>query len=83
MVTTDVGEVRRVVKNGWSGEVVESFDPAEISKALEKVLKNPLIYTKENCISCVADYNPQKVLAPVYEKMRQLYTERFGGDAED
>ena len=83
VVTTDVGEVRRVVKNGWSGEVVESFDPAEISKALEKVLKNPLIYTKENCISCVADYNPQKVLAPVYEKMRQLYTERFGGDAED
>src|SRR3989338_6351073 len=83
VVTTDVGEVRRVVKNGWSGEVVESFDPAEISKALEKVLKNQLIYTKENCISCTADYNPQKVLAPVYEKIRQLYAERFGGDSED
>ena len=78
VVTTCVGEVKRVVKNGFSGEVVESFEPVDIALALKKVMDNPAIYTKENCVLSVKDYTPEKVLAPVYEKMRELYEEYYG-----
>ncbi len=76
VVTTNVGEVNRVVKNGFSGEVVDSFDPEMISKAAEKILSNPQIYTKDNCVNSVREYTPQKVLTPLYEMMRKLYIEK-------
>jgi glycosyltransferase involved in cell wall biosynthesis len=78
VVTTDVGEVRRVVKNGFSGEVVESFVPKDIASAVKKVLDNPQFYTPENCTKSVEDYTPQRVLAQVYEKLRELYKANYG-----
>jgi len=72
VVSTDVGEVNRVIKNGFSGEVVESFCPKDIARSLEKVLKNPNVYRSENCVSCILEYIPEKVLKPVYELMRKL-----------
>ncbi len=72
VVTTDVGEVKRVVRNSFSGEVIESFSPEDIAKALEKVISHPYIYSKENCSSCVIGYTPEKILAPVYEMIRTL-----------
>lgn len=77
VVTTDVGEVRRVVKNKFSGEVVESFDPEDIARAVKKVLDNPQVYTPGNCTKSVEDYTPQKVLVPVYDKIRELYKEKY------
>lgn len=78
VVTTHVGEVKRVVKNGNSGEVVESFDPLDLAQGLKKVIDNPQVYTKENCNNSVVEYSPQKVLAPVYEKVLELYEEYYG-----
>lgn len=78
VVTTDVGEVRRVVKNEFSGEVVESFDPRDIAQAVKKVLDNPQVYTSENCTKSVEDYTPQKILTPVYDKIRELYQAKYG-----
>lgn len=75
VVTTAVGEVKRIIKNGFSGEVVENFSPKDIAQSVEKVLNNPGIYTKKNCTSCIAEYTPQKVLKPIYEKMKMLYSE--------
>ncbi len=72
VVTTDVGEVRRVVKNGFSGEVVTSFEPTAIVRALEIVLSRPDVYLPENCLEAVKDYNPGQVFKPVYEKIREL-----------
>lgn len=77
VVTTDVGEVRRVVKNGFSGEVVESFSAKDIAQDIELVLSMPDIYSKENCANSVSDYTPQKVLKPLYEKIRKLYSEKY------
>ena len=77
VVTTDVGEVKRVVKNNFSGEVVNSFDPKSIANGLGKVLNNPTVYTKENCMSCISEYTPQKVLQPVYELIRKLNEKRY------
>lgn len=78
VVSTQVGEVKRVVKNGCSGEVVESFEPDHIALALKKVTDSPQIYTKENCINSVADYIPRKVLTPVYDRIRELYEGYYG-----
>jgi len=73
VVSTDVGEVRKVIKNNISGEVVDTFSLDSISRSLEKVLRNPNTYSKNNCINAVSEYTPQKVLRPVYEKIRELY----------
>jgi len=73
VVTTNVGEVKKVVKNGFSGEVVENFEPLTIAEALGKVVSNPGIYLKENCTSCIFEYTPAKVLEPVYKKIKELY----------
>ena len=77
VVTTDVGEVKRVVKNGYSGEVVKSFEPSAIAQALIKVLDNPNVYTPKNCNESVSEFTPQKVLEPVYDNIRKLYIQRF------
>jgi len=78
VVSTDVGEVKRVVKNGYSGEVVEDFSPKSIAQALKKVLENYPNYSKENCINSVSEYTPQKVLAPLYQKIEELYRKYYG-----
>lgn len=77
VVSTDVGEVNKVVNNGISGEVVKSFSPYAISKSLKQVLENPLTYSKENCVKAVAEYTPQRALKPVYERIRELYREKY------
>lgn len=73
VVSTNVGEVKTVIRSGISGEVVESRLPSDISAALEKVLGNPDIYTKENCLEAVSEYTPQRVFKPLYEDIRALY----------
>ena len=72
VVTTNVGEVKQVVRNGFSGEVIESFEPNDIAKGLGKVISNPSVYATENCLNCVISYTPEKVLTPVYEMIRAL-----------
>ena len=77
VVSTKVGEVGRVVRNGFSGEVVESFSPETIARSIGEVLNNPDVYSKDNCIKAVSEYTPEKVLKPVYEMMRRLYNKRY------
>ncbi|TXI42219.1 MAG: glycosyltransferase family 1 protein [Nitrosomonas sp.] len=72
VVSTRVGEVPRVVKNGFSGEIIESFDAAEIAVGLKKVLAEPSMYTRENCLASIQDFVPTKVLEPVFKKMIDL-----------
>ena len=76
VVSTNVGEVKKVVESEFSGEIVESVSPECISQAIGKVLSNPNIYSKNNCIMSISQYTPQKVLKPLYETIRRLYTER-------
>jgi glycosyltransferase involved in cell wall biosynthesis len=72
VVSTDVGEVRRVVRNGFSGEIVEGFSPIAIAKQIDKVVRNPMKYTSENCLASVSDYTPQNVLGQVYQLIARL-----------
>ena len=72
VVSTRVGEVSRVVKNGSSGEVIDSLDAAKIAEGLKKVLLTPSAYSRANCLSAVKDFIPGKVLEPLFNKMANL-----------
>jgi glycosyltransferase involved in cell wall biosynthesis len=72
VVSTDVGETRRVVRNGFSGEIVEDFSPVSIARQIDKVVRSPMQYTSENCLAAVRDYTPQNVLRQVYELIAGL-----------
>ena len=70
-VVTDVGEVKRVVQDGVNGIVVDRHDvPAFAAALVRGLLAAPLWRTK--AVQAVADYQPAKVLAPVYENYLAL-----------
>ncbi|MDD5634185.1 MAG: glycosyltransferase family 4 protein [Candidatus Omnitrophica bacterium] len=73
VVSTSVGEVKRVVINGFSGEVVEDFSPKTIARELAKVLNNAGSYTQGNCASAIKNYTPQNVLNPFFEYIRRTF----------
>ena len=73
VVSTDVGEVKSAVINGFSGEVVEDFSPENISRAIEKVVNNLDTYSRSNCINAVSKFTPQIVLKPMYENIREVF----------
>ena len=73
VVTTDVGEVKRVVKNGYSGEIVQSFDPESLANQVETVINYPERYLQKNCLAVVAEFVPRKVLQQLYQTFTRLY----------
>ena len=72
VITTNVGEVNRIVKNGFSGEIVNNKNPKNIALAIKKVLNSKNAYTKENCLNISEPYQPKKVLIPFYRKIKDL-----------
>ena len=79
VVSTRVGEVPRVVKNGFSGEIVEGFEAEAIAAGLKKVLEAPVAYSRENCLASIKDFVPATVLQPVFQKMRELCDHKAKG----
>ena len=65
VVTTDVGEVKRVVRNGVSGYVISSEDPLALAVAVDAVLRGN--FSRPGCISSVKKYTAERVLKPIYE----------------
>lgn len=78
VITTDVGEVRRVIREGRSGEIVNG-EAASIGAALGRVIGDPGSYAAGHCVDSVVDYTPEKVLRPVFEKIRELQARLPGG----
>ena len=72
VVSTNIGDVKRIVKNNYSGEIVESSSPEIISQALNKVLSNRDLYCKHNFKEYLDKFAPHNSLKPVYEKIRRL-----------
>ena len=75
VVTTDVGEVARVVKPGITGELVAVHDADTLAGAIERCRENVEAYRGDPCLAAVQNYTPQKVLAPIYENYRRLAAE--------
>jgi glycosyltransferase involved in cell wall biosynthesis len=76
VVSTDVGEVKRAVTDGFSGEIVKNFLAEDIAAAIRKVLGNPTRYTRENCVFSVKEFTPDKVLQPVYDEIMKICREK-------
>jgi glycosyltransferase involved in cell wall biosynthesis len=81
VISTDVGEVRRVVQEGRSGEIVDG-EARAVGEALGRVLGAPETYAPAACLESVANHTPRKVLAPVFERIRLLEA-GFNGRADE
>ena len=72
VVSTDVGEVRRVVFPASNGEIVSVRDPDHLADAMENCLLNAPRYRGAPCTSAVQEFMPEKVLQPIYDNYRKL-----------
>lgn len=72
VVTTPVGEVRRVVVNGVNGEVTQDRTLESFAQALDQLRRNAQRYSVAHCTGSVEPFTPSRVLEPVYENYRVL-----------
>ena len=72
VVSTDVGEVGRVIIPGKNGEIVASRSSKDIARAALRVLGDDAAYDCDTCIQSVDDYLPEKIVAGMYAKYRQI-----------
>ena len=72
VVSTDVGEIKNILKKECAGEVVASFMPQDIAKGIEKVLNNAHLYSSGTCVvDNVNGFTPQNILKPLFELIRR------------
>ena len=72
VVTTDVGEVRKVVQPGKNGYIVSERTPEALANAMHQGLMEIVRLEGVPCTTAVATYVPERVLAPVYKNYRLL-----------
>ena len=72
VVTTDVGEVRLIVRPGVNGAIVGINDAQALASAIDQCLAKSDVYRGGPCTSAVSEFTPQKVLEPIYENYRAL-----------
>ncbi|MEM9386375.1 MAG: glycosyltransferase family 4 protein [Pseudomonadota bacterium] len=77
-VASDVGEVRRVLRdgiNGWvippAGRSAEHFADA-VGRVMAQAASMPREHLDQACVEAVTPYAPERVLAPLYDNYRQL-----------
>ena len=71
VVTTDVGEVRRVVSDK-TGVVVREHAPEPFCAALDLVLRRLNEVSGKPCVDSIQNFQPARVLEPIYENYRRL-----------
>ncbi len=79
VVTTPVGEVGRVVRSGFNGEITEDRSPEAFISALLRIMDGKHVYAPHHCVSSIESFVPHKVLASVYENYRVLGNMGRGG----
>jgi len=70
VVTTNVGEVGLIVKEGISGKIVYSRDPFQVAKAVSDIIKKPPI--PNLCEELVKNYAPEKIVNHIFCEVRTL-----------
>lgn len=72
VATTDVGEVRRLVKPGVNGNIAEGASAGALAEAILDCFRNGDSYRGQPCVEVAQQYAPDKVLEPVYDENRWL-----------
>jgi glycosyltransferase involved in cell wall biosynthesis len=67
VVSTDVGELRRVVQDGVTGYLSLGHTPAALADAMVQALRSLDEMRGAPCESSVTPYHPEKVLGLIYE----------------
>lgn len=62
VVSTEVGDVNKVVINDKTGELVQNRDSVSVKKALVNVLRNKRDYYSHNCVSVAQKYSWDEIL---------------------
>jgi glycosyltransferase involved in cell wall biosynthesis len=70
VVSTTVGELKRVVESGRNGQLIDSHEPADLADAIVNVLARPAGPQRAASIELVAPYVPASVLEPVFTAYR-------------
>jgi len=63
VVVSNIAGPNEVVKDGYNGLLVKSRSPQAIANAIEKLVKNPVLYQKlsENAMRTAEQYSWEKV----------------------
>lgn len=72
VVSTDVGEVRRVLQDGVNGRLLAVRDADSFSQALGQALDHRRAWGGSAAQAAIAGYQPQHVLTPVFENYREI-----------
>ena len=70
VVSTDVGELRRVVVSGRNGQLVDSHEPTDLANAILEVLAQPTDQLRAASTELVAPFVPERILEPVFNAYR-------------
>ena len=70
VVSTNVGELTRVVISGRNGRLVDSHEPTDLANAVLEVLGQPSAPLRAASIELVSPYIPERVLGPVFDAYR-------------
>jgi glycosyltransferase involved in cell wall biosynthesis len=76
VVTTDVGEVSRVVRNGINGAVIADRTPPALAGAICDTLTMIDRYRGGPCEQAVSSYHPERVLSQIYDNHRRQVAAR-------
>jgi glycosyltransferase involved in cell wall biosynthesis len=72
VVSTDVGEVGRVVRDGISGLITKDRNAPTIGEAVLKVLRQRENFTVGNCLKSVEEFTAKRVLSRLYQAHYEL-----------
>ena len=78
VVSTDVGEVRLVIKDGVNGAISRAPTPESIADAIASVLANIDLLRGAPCTDSVREFGPEAVLGRIYRHHRRQ-AGRFSG----
>lgn len=67
VVSTNVGEIRKVVKNGFSGLISSEHRSDVIGNAVLEILNNKPRFNSGNCLMSIKEYKAKSVLQQVYQ----------------
>ena len=72
VVSTNAGEVKKVIREGFSGKIVSNRNQEVMGEAVLDVLNNRRDFSIKNCLLCIQDYTAKKVLEKVYKIHYQI-----------
>ncbi len=67
VVSTDVGEINMVVRDGISGRLVPNNNAEVIARSVSEILNNKEKFNTENCIYSIKDFTAERVLHRIYK----------------